>query len=582
MLNNQTSSSISEADLPARLKAFREVQGLSQRGLAAALGTAAYAVRRWEAGSSRPSVDLAAKLTEIGFGPVHSFETNQATRSRAKDPLSHHRIALELDVLPGATLPAWARNGPPDQEGFHRKLIELQLTPRIGSLDDPERLSLLEFYAPDKRTLQSLLEDPKPTAAAWNSNYGSHGWHRYVGRFPPHLVRSLLNHFNAGPNSVVCDPFFGSGTTAVECRLLGIPFVGIEICALSHLMGRVKAAFEPRPIELSHLAHRYKEFMAEEANRLSDGYSVSDVLARQGNVIPSFANVDKWFTPEALFGVSLTMEFASRLDGFHKDALLLALSAKMRSIGNLDVDVVRAEYSRKPRERVDVGTLVFKQLCKMAGSISRMLNTHSATIGEPSTITLIEASALDAEIAPRSVDCIITSPPYGVEAISYLRTHLLSYRSLASVLKHDPYDTRDKTIGSEYLEEFQLPSRLSIAEVSPTFRSYFEGLGDTSDKNERLRRVGMMKFFEDMHVMGQRMSGWLKPGGHMAFVIGNKRLGETTVPASAIIEEAFASSGLSLYESIRHKLKTNNSNSQVPWQERIIQEEATMLFAIGS
>ena len=54
-----------------------------------------------------------------------------------------------------------------------------------------------------------------------------------------------------------------------------------------------------------------------------------------------------------------------------------------------------------------------------------------------------------------SVSHIITSPPYGIEAISYLRTHLLSYRSLIAYLDHDPYDTREKTIGSEYLIEIE-------------------------------------------------------------------------------------------------------------------------------
>lgn len=39
-------------------------------------------------------------------------------------------------------------------------------------------------------------------------------------------VRWLVRHFGGG---VVCDPFTGSGTTALACKSLGIPFIGIEI-----------------------------------------------------------------------------------------------------------------------------------------------------------------------------------------------------------------------------------------------------------------------------------------------------------------------------------------------------------------
>jgi hypothetical protein len=65
----------------------------------------------------------------------------------------------------------------------------------------------------------------------------------------------------------------------------------------------------------------------------------------------------------------------------------------------------------------------------------------------------------------------------------------------------------------------------------------------------------------------------MKSGGCVAFVIGNKRLGEHIIPANEIIAQLFTANGFELHEALAHKLKTNNSNSQVPWQERIIQNE---------
>ena len=91
----------------------------------------------------------------------------------------------------------------------------------------------------------------------------------------------------------------------------------------------------------------------------------------------------------------------------------------------------------------------------------------------------------------------------------------------------------------------------------------------------------MMKFFEDMYGVVEQFGKWLKPGGHVAFIIGNKKIGDNIIPTDTIIAEIFYYFGFSLDESIPHKLKTNNSNSQVPWQDRIIENEFVMLFTKG-
>lgn len=575
------------ATLGDKLRGLRAERGLTQRELAMLLGIEAFALRRMEAGTALPTPAVAQKLRDIGVN-VSSSETNERSRSRAKalpegqPPFQSTKLTM---ALRGATAPAWMANGPPDQHDFFAQLLDLQRDDR-GWVVDAKRLSLVDSIN-GYRVAQAALEKPAAKAAAWNSNYGAHGWHRYIGRFPPHLVRALLNHFRVGAQDIVCDPFSGSGTTALECRLLGIPFVGIEICPLSHLIATVKAHFPAQNNALDELSMRYAEFMARERAAFvesnSHTFSVADVLAKAGNPIPAFANIEKWFTPAAFLGVSLTVEFALTQSGYERAALLVALSAKMRSIGNVDVDVVRAEYSRVPRENVDVEALVSRQLAKMSRDIRNMVATHGPMLGAAESVSLLEASVLQADLPNSSVDCIITSPPYGVEAISYLRTHLLSYRALVAELGHDPYDTRDQTIGSEYLEATSLPANLRVSAISRTFEEFFATApaGDADNKRAEARRLGMMKFFEDMYEVGERMARWLKVGGKLAFVVGNKRLGDRVIPTDAIIREVFQSHGLRFVGEIRHKLKTNNSNSQVPWQERIIQEEAVLLFERG-
>lgn len=584
--------------LSERLRNYRDSRSLSRSDLAEELGVTPVTLYRWETGSARPSPLAAEKLEAIGFGVIASSETNVTTIPRLKSHASSKcktTVAAELreggwigledgptkDVIVLAA--PFVRNGPPDQVAFYQRLLDLQITSPLSVATLSPRFSLVEEVKGTGQTSQHRLEKPRPTAVSWGSNYGAHGWHRYVGRFPPHVVRALLNHFGADSSSVVCDPFAGSGTTAVECRLLGIPFVGIEICPLSAMMTRTKAAFPSNPNLLSTLAQNFIAHYDATWNEFVGGRNVakishSEVLNRKGNVIPSFTNIERWFTSEALLGASIAVEFGMQQQGFTREAILLALSAKMRSIGNVDVDVVRAEYSKSPRDNVDVGRLVSRQLTKMARDIASSLTTHSGLIGSDTDITVHEGSVLDIELPEGSISHIITSPPYGIEAISYLRTHLLSYRSLVAYLGHDPYDTRAKTIGSEYLTQIEGDVGFRPEERSPAFRAFFQANKESDDAKYGQRRVAMMQFCDEMLSVGERMARWLKCGGQVAFIIGNKRLGNEIIPMDTIVTELFATCGLDLVDSIRHKLKTNNSNSQVPWQERVIQEESILLF----
>lgn len=601
-MSNNTSSGTNEireaqaVPFPVRLRTFREQLKLDREAFAERLGIKSITLHRWETGTARPSRQDADTLERVGFGEVKEDETNANSRSRLRKEENsstakkaeelRHSAMMTLETKSGqlSIVPApCVRNGPPDQTKFHESLLELQAKGLDGNLSSAQRYSLVEDVEGLCTPAQHALENPKSTAVSWNSNYGPHGWHRYVGRFPPHMVRALLNAFGANSSHLVCDPFVGSGTTAVECRLLGIPFVGIEICPLSAMMTRTKSQFPADAKALLGRAIEFEEFYDERwldfvSLRPMEEMNHHDVITREGNSIPEFTNFEKWFTVPALLGTSIAVEYALTLSGYEREAALLALSAKMRSIGNVDVDVVRAEYRKEPRTSVDVKALFIRHLKKMAKDVGLVAKTHADLIGTPQSIDVIEASVLDVELDPQSVDFVITSPPYGVEAISYLRTHLLSYRSLVAHLGHDPYDTREKTIGSEYLESAHHQAGRESLKVSQTMRGYFLLGHSDEDRNYQKRRLSMLQFCDDMLAVGDKLSQWVKAGGKVAFVIGNKRLGRSIIPMDQIIVELFESRGLKLYETMRHKLKTNNSNSQVPWQERTIQDEFILLF----
>lgn len=583
-----------------RLVAFRAERDLTPAALAAAVDAPAAAVRRWEVGTARPSAEQAARLIDLGMEGISETDTNALSisrlggvslRARSEQARAHRDgggrrfgYADEMwDVVPAP----YVLNGPPDQGVLHDVLLRMQMEPATPATIAPDRyrrrLSIVE-EVDGQPTSQALLERSKPTATAWNSNYGSHGWHRYVGRFPPHLVRVLLNHFQAEPGDVVLDPFAGSGTTNVECRLLGIPSVGVEISPLSALIARTKSGFPASPMPLLELsmsladryAERWSDFVADHKGSVPDHAAV---LRRPSNLIRDFQNYVKWLTPEALLGISIVTEYAAELKPPMRDLLLVALSAKMRSIGNVDVDVVRAEYRHESRSNVDVLRHVRAQLKKMASSVDGIRSSHPEAASQADT-KILEGNILDTNLDDDSIAHVITSPPYGVESLSYLRTHLLSFRCLESFLHTDPYATGTGVIGSEYLDGSEHAAALyEHATASTAFNEFFGMELYEGDAKLERRAAMMMQFFDDMGRLVERLRRCMRVGGCVGFVIGNKRLGDHIIPAHTIIAELFAAHGFELHEALEHKLKTNNSNSQVPWQERIIQNEYVLVMS---
>lgn len=566
---------------------FRGITGLSQLAFSKILGVSVSTLRRWEAGLATPSPLAMLRINNIKKMDINLL-LEQISNQEADDS-GNIEQTLTLSVggkIHKAVYMPCVYNGPSDQLSFHMKLISLQEKPelRMDTEKYLRRLSLIKS-ADDILTAQYEIERPKATAKCWSSDYGTHGYHRYVGRFPSHLIRALLNYFEADQGETVLDPFCGSGTTLVEARMLGAQAIGIEISPLSALISSVKCTFPDEGLDsiriikelTSFYTCKWSEFcIANDIHRCT----YEDIIKRAGNLIPAFANYEKWLTREALLGVSIVIEYINTQSGYLKDFLMVALSAKMRSIGNVDVDVVRAEYRRTPRENVDVLKLMSSQIQKMVRSGQDMLKTHKGIIGNSGSVSVIEGNALSANITPGSIAHIITSPPYGVESLSYLRTHLLSFRVLEPLLGIDPYKFNEGVIGSEYLSgEDVNVIEFNVSRYSPTYAEFFIPMLESAKSgNDERRVIMMMKFFEDMQNIISKFYIWLKPKGKVAFVIGNKKIGDALIPTDTIIREIFEASGFVFEQSIAHKLKTNNSNSQVPWQERIIENEFVMIF----
>jgi len=70
--------------------------------------------------------------------------------------------------------------------------------------------------------------------------YAFHNLYPYKGKFYPRVVRTLINAFKLDNNSLLLDPFNGSGTTTHEASLMGIKSVGIDVTPMGIVLSKLK------------------------------------------------------------------------------------------------------------------------------------------------------------------------------------------------------------------------------------------------------------------------------------------------------------------------------------------------------
>lgn len=70
--------------------------------------------------------------------------------------------------------------------------------------------------------------------------YAFHNLYPYKGKFYPRLVRSLINAFKLNRDSLLFDPFNGSGTTTHEASIMGIKSVGVDVTPIGTILAELK------------------------------------------------------------------------------------------------------------------------------------------------------------------------------------------------------------------------------------------------------------------------------------------------------------------------------------------------------
>lgn len=358
-----------------------------------------------------------------------------------------------------------------------------------------------------------------------------HEWYRFVLSFPPHLVRDYIRRFELTGQQRVLDPFCGTGTTVVECKKLGIPGVGIEANPMADFASNVKVDWSPDPDGLINHARYVADRAAAQlsAQGIEDDpifYSQSPNHSSLRSLPPERLKLllANSISPLPLHKTLILLDSLRECcdDRYYRHELLALAKALVDSISNLHFGPEVGVGPAKPDAPV---LALWQQAVRAIAEDLRQIGSRNET---PAVILNGDSRRLVELLEPRSIDAVITSPPYPNEK-DYTRTTRLESVILGFIsdkadlqeLKRTLVRSNTRGVYKEDDDDQWVDAHPEIERIAAAIEARRLELGKTSGFERMYARVtrlyfgGMARHLADLRTI-------LRPGAQLAYVVGDQ------------------------------------------------------------
>ena len=342
----------------------------------------------------------------------------------------------------------------------------------------------------------------------------THGIHTYPAMFIPQVGRRLIETYSK-EGDTICDIFCGSGSALVESKLLGRNAYGIDLNPLAIFLAKAKTT----PINPQKLTKEYVALL----NRVE---KIKDNQVKR----PDFKNIDFWFKESVIIKLAKLKKAIKEIkDGTIRDFLMVAFSETVRYSSNAktrEFKLVRIKAERLERHAPDVFGIFRKNAEK---NITGMTDFYKDA--KKTWVKIIYSdSSKDNGIKANSVDCIITSPPYGDSrtTVAYGQFSRLSSQWI------NMFDNPNDASGVDN----SLLGGKATKNLSHTLPSdYLKESLEKIKKQDELRAKDVLSFFIGLNNCLKQSHKILKTKKYFCLVVGNRLVKQVRIPTDFIIAE---------------------------------------------
>ena len=400
-----------------------------------------------------------------------------------------------------------------------------------------EQSRLPEF---DSENSDELVDDW--TFAKEDTKYMTHGLHSYPARMIPQVARKLILRYSEEGNTV-WDPFCGSGSALVESMLTNRHSIGTDLNPFAVFLSKVKTT----PLDF--------EFIRKHNEKLNRKIVLIREKSHGKLEIPEMHNVDLWYKEYVQADLAVIKKSISSIkENDVKDFFRLCLAHTARDVSNLkksEFKIVRMKEEERDKFNPDVYD-VFR--ANVQRCIPLMSSFKKALPEDFKPSRVIYADNREVPIDDKSVDLIVTSPPYGDHGTTVAYGQFSRYPAHWISLNHDDVKSVDRRgLGGRSPQEFD-----ETLLDSETLKETYKQVHTNSPK----RAKEFFNFFFDYNQSIESMYLKLKAGGYAGIVVGNRLMARVRIPTNKITAEL----GISL--GFEHEITFPRSipTKRMPWK----------------
>ena len=353
---------------------------------------------------------------------------------------------------------------------------------------------------------------------------GRNSVHPFPARMAPSLALDAIAECQIPLR--ILDPMSGSGTVLAVALSKGHHAVGMDLDPLAVLISRVWTT----PVDVEVVRDTAKGILAC-ARRIFTSLPTRDAYPKNADSeTRQFTRY--WFDGYArrqLASLAIAIELTK--DTTIRNALWCAFSRLIiskQSGASLAMDL---SHSRPHRKFKRAPTKPFHKFLSAVNRVAANCIDNKSRNGSP-TSQVYEGDARDLDLSDRSMDLVITSPPY-LNAIDYLRCSKFSLVWMGYTVG-ELRILRSKTIGTESgmnaRKDKEIQKMLSRLNLQPKLHLKQESI--------------LARYIGDIQCAINETSRVLIDGGRAVYVVGENTVRGTFIPNATIVEMVASAAGL--------------------------------------
>jgi DNA modification methylase len=374
----------------------------------------------------------------------------------------------------------------------------------------------------------------------------THGIHQYPAKLVPQIARALIGKFSER-GQVVLDPFCGSGTVLVESSIAGRSSIGVEINPLAILISRVSTT----PIDETKLRKA-----VDSLNKKIHQTEAPEVPSETIGV----HNINHWFKPDVINSLyKIRTEILREEDEDIRNLFLVTFSATMHKVSNIrhkdNPYFARVLHEDELSKHKPDTLREFRHRLKQ--NVDSVLSYSRRRDSSVSAEVIRGDSRNLSNLIHRSIDMVVTSPPYGEQAntMDYTR-----FTRLATEWLQINNDSAQFALGASNdhpdLKEFH----------SPTLEQTLALVGAKDEQ----RAEQVATFLRDYQTCLRQIHSNLKRGGFLCVIIGDRTASGIDIPNGIITSEIAGHLGFETTEIVKRKMFLKALLSNVMKYENVV------------